>query len=88
MGVDGYALSIRERFDNFEIAQSTQEFTIAASPVTFTGLVLGRAYTLLALPTFNSGSYEYTGGIVSLDFRTIGTSLPLRLRVFLEGPLQ
>ncbi len=69
-GVDGYALSIRKRFDDLGIAQSTEDFSIGESPVTFTNLVPNRAYTLMALPTFESERYEYSGGIVSLDFAT------------------
>ncbi|MGU9977761.1 MAG: fibronectin type III domain-containing protein [Candidatus Oxydemutatoraceae bacterium WSBS_2016_MAG_OTU14] len=71
MGVDGYALSIRERFDNFEIAQSTQEFTIAASTIVFSNLVPGRGYTLLALPLFDMESYEFTNTPAEIGFMTI-----------------
>ncbi len=87
-GVDGYTLSIQKRFDDLGIAQSTQNVTISDSPITFTDLLPDRAYTLMALPTFESERYEYSGGTVSLDFMTRDTSLRLRLRAFLEGPLQ
>ncbi len=70
IGVDGYALSIRKRFDDMEIAKSTQNVTISDSPITFTDLLPDRAYTLMALPTFESERYEYSAGIVSLDFMT------------------
>ncbi|MGU9978285.1 MAG: fibronectin type III domain-containing protein, partial [Candidatus Oxydemutatoraceae bacterium WSBS_2016_MAG_OTU14] len=70
LGVDGYTLSIRKNFGDGEIAQSAQDFLISDSPVTFTDLVPDRAYTLMALPIFDSERYEYLGGTLSLDFMT------------------